>query len=133
MSRRGGGHSLVRLLAHRCPLVRLQLFRPNCRSLHLLEHLLAKRKNEREPEIPLHAAHGNSDEPTLGVQHAAAGHAGVAVRQTGDQPVGSPLADVPGRYDDALRVVVAETEDRIGKLELIVPPDKSMPEDRCSP
>jgi hypothetical protein len=37
-------------------------------SLHLLEHLVAKRKNERESEIPLHATHGNSDEPALGVQ-----------------------------------------------------------------
>ena len=64
-------------------------------ELHLLEHLVAKRKNEREPEIPLHSADGNAHQPTLGVQHTAAGHAGVAVRQTGDQLVGSVLAHVP--------------------------------------
>ena len=31
-----------------------------------------------------------------------------------------PLADVAGREDDALRVVVAETEDRIGEVEPVV-------------
>jgi hypothetical protein len=54
------------------------------RELHLLKHLIAKRKNERESEIPVHSADGNADEPTLEVQHATTGHAWVAVRQTGD-------------------------------------------------
>jgi len=43
----------------------------------------------------------------------------MAVGEAGHQLVRRDLPDVPGGDDDALRVVVPEPEDRVGKLELI--------------
>ena len=84
---------------------------------HLAEHLRAQRQDEREAIVPLHPADRDADELAVAVQHAAARHAGMAVGQAGHQVVRRPLADVAGRQDDALRVVVAEAEDRIGEVE----------------
>ena len=40
----------------------------------------------------------------------------MAVREAGHEPVRRVLTDVAGREDDALRVVVAEAEDRIREV-----------------
>ena len=85
--------------------------------LHLAQHLGAQRQDEREPVVPLHPADRNPDQIAVAVQHAAAGHPGMAVGQAGHQVVGRALPDVAGRQDDALRIVVAEPEDRIGEIE----------------
>ena len=87
--------------------------------LHLPEHLLAERKDEREPEIALHPANRNTHELPFGIQHAAARDARVPVRQARHELVRRPLADIAGRDDDALRVIVPETEDRVGEFEAV--------------
>ena len=83
----------------------------------LAEHLAAQRQDEREPVVSLHPADRDADQLPVAVQHAAARHARMAVGQAGHQVVRRPLADVAGREDDPLRVVVAEAEDRIGEVE----------------
>ena len=85
----------------------------------LPEHLRAQRQNEREAVVPLHPADRDADQLAVAVQHAAARHAGMAIGQARDQIVRRPLADVAGREDDPLRVVVAEAEDRIREIEAV--------------
>src|SRR6188768_509276 len=83
----------------------------------LPEHLPAQREDEREPVVPLHPADWNTDQLTVAVQHAAARDAGMTVGQAGDEVVRRSLTDVAGRENDALRVVVAEAEDRVREIE----------------
>ena len=86
-------------------------------ELHLPEHLGAQRQDEREPVVALHPADRDADELAVAVQHAAARDPGMAVGQARHELVGGALADVTGRDDDALRVVVAQPEDRVGEVE----------------
>ena len=86
------------------------------RVWHLAEHLGAQRQDEREAVVALHPADRNADQIAVLVEHAAAGHARMAVGQARHQAVGRPLPDVAGAEDDALRVVVAEAEDRLGEV-----------------
>src|SRR5260370_28172386 len=83
---------------------------------HLAQHLRADREDEREAVVALHPADGDADEHAALVEDAAARHARMAVGQAGDETVGGALADIAGREDDALRVVVAEPEDRIREV-----------------
>ena len=95
--------------------------RPETRILaaHLAQHLGAQRQDEREAIVALHPSDRDPDEIAFAVQHAAAGNAGMTIGEAGDQVVGRALADVAGREDDALRIVVAEPEDRIGEVERV--------------
>ena len=83
---------------------------------HLPQHFRANRQDEREAVVALHPADRDADEVAALVEDAAARHARMAVGEAGDEAVRGPLADVAGREDDALRVVVAEPEDRIGEI-----------------
>src|SRR6188474_2175785 len=83
---------------------------------NLAEHFVPHRQDERKAVIALHPADRDADEVALLIQDAAAGYARMAVGQARHQSVRHPLADVPGRQDDALRVVVAEAEDRLGEV-----------------
>ncbi len=83
---------------------------------HLPEHLGANRQDEREAVVTLHPADGNADEVALLVEDAAARHTRMAVGQAGHEAVRRPLPDVAGAQDDALRVVVAQAEDRLSEV-----------------
>ena len=83
---------------------------------HLAQHFGTNRKNERETVVALHPADRDADEDAALVEHTATRHTRVAIGEGGDQTVRCVLADVPGGQDDALRVVVAETEDRIREV-----------------
>ena len=85
-------------------------------SRQLAQHLGANRQDEREAVVPLHSPDRDADQVAALIEHAAARDAGVAVGKAGHQTVGGPLADVAGGENDALGVVVAETEDRVGEL-----------------
>ena len=60
-------------------------------ELHAPEHLVAQRKNEREPEVALHPADRDADELTFAVEHAAARDARDA-RRSGRSPACSACA-----------------------------------------
>ena len=85
-------------------------------QLNLAKHLRTHRQDEREAVVALHASDGNADQIAALVEHAAARHAGMAVGQARDEAVRGPLADVTGRENDALGVVVAEPEDGVREL-----------------
>src|SRR5229473_7121994 len=82
----------------------------------LAEHLGTNREDEGEAIVPLHPADWNADEVAALIENAAARYARVTVGETRHQTVRRFLSDVAGRQDDALRVVVAQPEDRIGEL-----------------
>ena len=83
---------------------------------HLPQHLGSHRQDEREAVVALHPADRDADEMAALIEHAAARHPGMPVGQAGDQAARRLLADVAGRDDDALGVVVAEAEDRLGEV-----------------
>src|SRR5262249_62201731 len=66
---------------------------------YLPEHLPAERKDEREPVVPLHPADRDADQLAVGVQHAAARDARMAVGQARHEIVGGALADIAARED----------------------------------
>src|SRR4030095_7559819 len=83
---------------------------------HLSQHFAPHRENEREAIVALHPADRNPHQIAALIEDAAARHARVSVGERGDETVRGPLADIARREADALRVVVAEAEDRIGEL-----------------
>src|SRR5690242_21033395 len=83
---------------------------------HLAEHLVAQREDEGEPIVALHPSDRNADEHTALIENAATRDARMSVGEARHEPRVRALTDVTrGRYD-ALRVIVAETEDRIGEI-----------------
>jgi hypothetical protein len=83
---------------------------------NLAEHLRTHWQDEREAVITLHPANRDADQVALLIEHSAARDAGVAVSEAGDQPVGRPLSDVSSAQNDALRIVIAQAEDRLGEF-----------------
>src|SRR5262245_10105340 len=82
----------------------------------LPEHFATKRQDERETIVALHTPNRNADQVAMLIEHTAAGYPRMAISQAGDEAVRRPLADVSGRENDALRIVVAQAEDRIREL-----------------
>src|SRR2546422_11651643 len=83
---------------------------------HLPEHLVTHRQDEREAVIALHPTDRNSHQVTMLAEDAATRDAWVAVGQAGHEAVCRALSYVAGAENDALGIVVTETEERLREL-----------------
>src|SRR5262249_41092170 len=83
---------------------------------NLSKHFCTHREDEGESKIALHPTDRNADQIDSSIENAAARYTGVAVSQACDEAGRCSLADITGRYDNTLRVVVAEAKDRISEF-----------------